>query len=305
VKIAHAFIALLVASVLLACRGADVPVEHVVVFGVDGLSPDGIHGADTPNIDSLIAEGSHSFTAEAVMPTSSAPNWASMIMAIPPEVHGMVVKKWDERAIRMQSYCGEPPGKLPPNIFRVIRAQRPSAKLVALYEWGGFARLLEQGDCTKKATHIPSRTAKAAEEHIAQEPPMLLFLHFGNVDNLGHRFGHGSKEYYEGVATVDEMIGRVLAALETAMIRDRTVVIVTSDHGGLGRAHGGDSPEEKLIPWIIAGPGIERGKTITDPIVTTDTAATIAAVLGIEPLACWTGRPVTAAFSRGRFVPDR
>lgn len=301
-KLARACCALLLVGVLFACGGGDEPVEHVVVFGVDGLSPDGIRGAETPNIDALVAAGAHSFTAEAVLPTTSGPNWASMIMGLPPEVHGILEKKWDQRAARRRSYCGNPPGELPPNIFRVTSAQRPSAEVVVFYEWAGFGELLEHGDCTKKKqTFVPQKTADAAVERIAASPPLLLFLQFVHVDNLGHRFGHGSEDYFRGVGMADEMIGRVLEALEQAGIRERTVVLVTSDHGGLGKAHGGDTPEERQIPWIIAGPGIARGKKITSPIVTTDTAATIAALLGVEPPACWTGRPVTSAFARGGF----
>ena len=294
--------ALLLVSILLACQGGGGPVEHVVVIGVDGLSPDGIHGADTPNIDALVAAGAHSFTAEAVMPTTSAPNWTSMITGLLPEVHGILEKRWDERAVRSRSYCGKPPGTLPPNLFRVTREQRPDADVVVFYEWGGFGPLLERGDCTKKKqTFVPTHTADAAVERIVATQPLLLFLQFVHVDNIGHRFGHGSERYYKAVSTTDEMIGRVLAALEQAEIRDRTVVLVTSDHGGLGKAHGGDTPEERLIPWIIAGPGIARGRAISDPILTTDTAATVASLLGVEAPACWTGRPVTAAFSRGWF----
>jgi hypothetical protein len=64
-------------------------VEHVVVIGVDGLNPNGIRVADTPNFDKLIKGGAHTFHARAVMPTSSSPNWASMIMGAGPEQHGV------------------------------------------------------------------------------------------------------------------------------------------------------------------------------------------------------------------------
>lgn len=285
---------------LLACGDPipDEPVEHIVVIGVDAMSPDGIRGATTPNIDALIAAGAHSFAARAVMPTTSPPNWASMLMGVPPDLHGIVDKKWDARAVRLRNHCGTDPGELPTNIFRVIRSQRPGADLVALYEWAGIGLLLQQSDCRKQQTYYPKRTAQTAIDEISETAPLLLFIQFVHVDNLGHRFGHGSQKYYEGVELADEMIGRVLTALDEAGIRERTVVLVTSDHGGVEKGHGGDSPEEILIPWIIAGPGIHRGKVIADPIATMDTAATVVALLGIDPPACWTGRPVTAAMKR-------
>lgn len=62
--------------------------KHVVVIGIDGLSPRGIEMADTPHIDALVASGAHTWKARGVFPTKSSPNWASMIMGAGPEQHG-------------------------------------------------------------------------------------------------------------------------------------------------------------------------------------------------------------------------
>jgi predicted AlkP superfamily pyrophosphatase or phosphodiesterase len=64
-------------------------VEHVVVIGVDGLSPDGVHKAKAPNLARMMKEGAYTLHARAVMPTVSSPNWASMIMGAGPEQHGV------------------------------------------------------------------------------------------------------------------------------------------------------------------------------------------------------------------------
>ncbi|MSU49719.1 MAG: hypothetical protein EXS37_11650 [Opitutus sp.] len=49
-------------------------VGHVVVIGVDGLSPLGILNTDTPQINALVQRGAHTWHARGVMPTSSSPN---------------------------------------------------------------------------------------------------------------------------------------------------------------------------------------------------------------------------------------
>ena len=36
-------------------------IKHVVVIGFDGLSPDGIRNASTPNFDKVIAEGASTY----------------------------------------------------------------------------------------------------------------------------------------------------------------------------------------------------------------------------------------------------
>lgn len=69
--------------------------ERVVIIGVDGLSPNGIRRSETPNIRKIMAAGAHTFHARAVMPTSSSPNWASMIMGAGPEQHGITSNDWE------------------------------------------------------------------------------------------------------------------------------------------------------------------------------------------------------------------
>ena len=74
------------------------------------------------------------------------------------------------------------------------------------------------------------------------------------------------------------------------------MLLVTADHGGVGKKHGGDTMAELEIPWIVHGYGVAAGKEIGTPVNTYDTAATVAYLLGLKPPACWIGRPVTEAF---------
>ena len=71
-------------------------IKHVVVIGFDGLSPDGIEKANTPNFDKLIKEGASTMHARSVLPSSSSSNWASMIMGAGPEQHGITSNDWEK-----------------------------------------------------------------------------------------------------------------------------------------------------------------------------------------------------------------
>ena len=44
---------------------------HVIIIGVDGLSPDGVIHAATPTLDDMMANGSWSLHARGVLPTTS------------------------------------------------------------------------------------------------------------------------------------------------------------------------------------------------------------------------------------------
>jgi predicted AlkP superfamily pyrophosphatase or phosphodiesterase len=277
----------------------DFGVKHVVVVGVDGLSPDGIRKSKAPTLHRMMKEGAYTLHARGVMPTVSSPNWASMIMGAGPEQHGVTSNDWapGKAAIRPTAVGSE--DGIFPTIFGVLRAQRPAAKIACFHDWDGFGRLFE-----RKAVDVVEDSdgpVKAAEHAVAclkQDHPALTFIHLDHVDGAGHDKGHGTPEYYAAVAEADRLIGLVLRGVEDAGIAGSTIVLVTSDHGGVGKKHGGETMAELEIPWILHGPGVAAGKELSSPVNTYDTAATIAFVLGLKAPDCWIGRPVREAFTR-------
>ncbi len=273
-------------------------VRHVVIVGVDGMSPDGVVVARTPHLDRLMRQGAYSMRARAVLPTSSGPNWASMIMAAQPEQHGVTSNDWrrDQRSIEPQQTGLDP--ALFPTIFGVLRQQRPDAYIASIYDWSGFGRLYEREavDFDRDAAG-PDDAVRGAVEQFASRRPTFTFIHLDHVDHAGHAHGHGTIQYYESVAHADVLIGRVLEGLDRAGMAEQTLVIVTSDHGGIGNGHGGESMDELEVPWIIRGPGVAAGRRLASAICLTDTAATAAWALGLNPPQAWRGRPVTEAFT--------
>lgn len=298
------------AMVVAACVGAvalngfaqessapDPKVEHVVVVGVDGMSPAGIAAAKTPNLDALMARGAFTMKARAVMPTSSSSNWASMIMGAGPEQHGITSNDWEPGQFEIAP-TATGPGGIFPTIFAVLREGRPESHLAVFYDWSGFGRLFEHEVVDWSAdTKGPEVTTQRAVEYIVAHRPTLTFIHLDHVDHAGHGHGWGSPEYIDSVEEADVFIGQVVQGVEQAGIAHTALVIVTSDHGGKGTGHGGSTMEEIEIPWIVAGPGVAEGRVITDPVDVYQTAATIAYVLNVSPPACWIAKPVSQAFS--------
>jgi predicted AlkP superfamily pyrophosphatase or phosphodiesterase len=290
--------AMLIASASARDVAAKDPVaEHVVVIGVDGLSPDGLRKAKVPVLDRMRKEGAWTFHARGVMPTVSSPNWASMIMGAGPEQHGITSNEWEPGKGAIAPTASGAGGGFP-TVFGVLRAQRPGAKIGIFHDWGGFARLVEPGVADRlEHPEGPKATAEKAVAYLKAERPTLTFIHLDHVDGAGHDHGHGTPQYYAAVEEADRLIGRILDGVKEAGIADRTVVLVTSDHGGKGKGHGGATMAEIEIPWIITGPGVARGREIQTPVNTFDTAATVAYVLGLKPPECWIARPVRSAFS--------
>jgi arylsulfatase len=95
--------------------------------------------------------------------------------------------------------------------------------------------------------------------------------------------------YDAGVAYADEQIGRLLKQLDELEIADRTLVVITSDHGeALGERGLFDHcclwDDTLKVPLIVAFPGrLEGGRTITEQVRSIDLLPTILDLLQLEP----------------------
>ncbi len=95
--------------------------------------------------------------------------------------------------------------------------------------------------------------------------------------------------YWKEVESVDERVGYLLDALDATGLRDRTLVVFTSDHGeGFGE-HGKFLHAERWyyqefvrIPLLLAGPGLASGRREDAPVSLVDLAPTLAELLGVE-----------------------
>lgn len=271
-------------------------IKHVVVIGFDGLSPDGLAHAKTPNFDKIIREGASTMHARAVLPTSSSTNWASMIMGAGPEQHGITSNNWEKNNFVLPTVV-KSEDFIFPTIFNDINKQIPDAEIGAIYHWGGFGRLFEKSAVNYDInTATEDETAKVASTYIKENNPTFTFIHFDHVDHAGHEFGHGTSEYYKSVEKADTLLAEVMEAITSSEMANETLVIITADHGGLGNGHGGETLQEIEIPFIVWGKSVKKNFKLGHPVYQYDNAATVAFALDIKmPLAC-IGRPVKNAF---------
>ncbi len=271
-------------------------VNHVVIIGCDGMSPDGILKAKTPSMDNLIQRGAYTLRARGVMPTSSSPNWASMIMGAGPEQHGITSNSWRPDKFEIAP-TAVGTGGIFPTIFSVLREQQPSAVIACFHDWSGFGGLFEREALDiVEDTDGPVNTTERAVAYFKAKQPNLTFIHLDHIDLAGHKYGHGTPEYYQSVEEADRLIGETVRGLETAGMLEQTILIITSDHGGVGKGHGGATMAEIEIPWIIAGPGVVSEKKLRSFVDTYDTAATVAHIFGLTAPDCWIAKPVLEAF---------
>lgn len=270
--------------------------KHVVIIGVDAMSPDGIINAKTPVLDDLVKKGSSTFSARGVLPTSSSTNWKSMISGSGPEQHGVTSNFWERDDFNFAPVTTGMENIFP-TLFGQYRQQSTDAKIAAVYAWEGFGRLIERSALSYDvAGESDEKTAQLAADYLVKEKPELLFVHLDWADHIGHVKGHKTAEYYSAIEQIDSQIGLIVKAAQSADLLKDTVFIISSDHGGIGFGHGGESLDELEIPFIIFGAGIKANHVIKQAVYTYDTAATVAYILGFEPHPAWIGRPVRTAF---------
>jgi len=59
----------------------------------------------------------------------------------------------------------------------------------------------------------------------------FFFIHFGEVDAKGHKFGENSKEYTEALISADFWLGKIIEELKSLGLYDNTLIYITADHG--------------------------------------------------------------------------
>ncbi|WP_316752506.1 alkaline phosphatase [Pedobacter gandavensis] len=272
-------------------------VKHVILIGCDGLGAYAIPDAQMPNLKKLMETGASSLEARSVLPSSSAVNWASMLMGAGPTEHGYT--EWGSKTPEIPSVTKTKYGIFP-SIFSVIRDQKPNAKTAVIYSWPGIGPLVEKDaiSIVVPGNDKDDFCADTTAAIIKREKPYFTFVHFDEPDHTGHEIGHRTPAYYEQLKKVDERIGKIVQAVKDAGIEKETIIMVSADHGGTGKGHGGKTLDEVQIPWVINGPGVKKNHQIKDVIITYDTAATLAWIMGLKLPQSWRGKAVTDSFGK-------
>ena len=161
----------------------------------------------------------------------------------------------------------------------------------------------EVGELT---TRLGEEATASVTRHARDSQPWFLYLAFNaphtplqaRADQLA-RFAaivdERRRTYAAMVATVDEAVGRILAALDTTGQRDRTLIFFLSDNGGPMtkrnanasvnsplRGQKGDVFEGGIrVPFLVSWPArLPAGRTYTHPVISLDILPTALAAAG-------------------------
>lgn len=264
---------------------ADEPpkVPRVLVIGIDGLRPDSLKIAKTPNLDRLITDGiliegtdirGSKSTTKA--DTVSGPGWSNILTGVWPDKHNVLTNDFSEP--RYNRY---------PHVFSRLREANPDAVTASFSTWAPIAEKIvasasvnenvsdDGNDYRKWDEKVTNRCV----DYLSDSNPDIVFWYQGQVDEMGHAHGfHPSvKAYTTAIETVDGNVAKVIDAIRarSSAGREDWLIIVCTDHGGIGTGHGGghQQPEVRTTFLILSGaavdPQAQHDKTYQVDIVPT------------------------------------
>lgn len=288
---------------MFSCTTTTTPVpqkkaNHVIFIGLDAWGSYSVEKANMPNVKKLMAEGSYTLQKRSVLPSSSAVNWATMFMGSGPELHGYT--EWGSQTPDLPSRIVNEHG-IYPTVFQLLRDAEPEAEIGCIYDWVGIKYLVDTLSLNHHQqgpdyTAYPTALCDMAVDYIKEKKPNLLAIIFDEPDHVGHSAGHDTPEFYAKLTELDGYVGRIIQAVQDAGFMDDTIFIVTADHGGINKGHGGKTMEEMETPFVIAGKNIKKGGEFQESMMQFDTGSTIAAIFNLEQPQVWTGRAMTQVF---------
>jgi arylsulfatase A-like enzyme len=320
VPYARRIAAWLLALALTACGGA--PATNLVIVSIDTLRSDVLqaYGEPRPTSPAILAFAGQGLVVEtAVSPSPwTLPAHASLLTGLYPTRHGV-----NSLVLGLPVEAQTLAERLAAAGWRTAAIVN-SKYLSSRYGWErGFAELEyipeTPGEAAPTAVH--PRAIEWLEQSASE--PFFLFLHYYDVHSdyrslpryerelirpyrgrangstrqlLLHERGkialgprdapHLLDRYAAGVRQMDDGVAALLAALEARGLAERTLVILTSDHGEELLEHGGVLHGRTLydevlrVPLVLRGPGVPAGRRLPGPASLVDVVPTVLSLLG-------------------------
>lgn len=275
------------------------PVKRVVIISWDGAKPvvmnSLIEEGKLPTLASLQVGSYLDLDAQTVVPSVTLPSHTSMLTGRPINEHKIT---WNDYQPERGFVKSE-------TVFELARQHGIGTAMIVAKEKFAHLNKPETVDYYFYERRAADSATTRAIDLLKDDTIGLLFLHLKEPDAAGHANGWGggmkdeapSDEYMEALQEADRVTGLLLNRLKLSESWNETVVIITSDHGGRGKSHGSDHPEDTSIPWAATGGKIQEKFNFSPslpnrPISTMDTAATALSLLGVRVPVDWSGRNI-------------
>ena len=317
--------ALILAALHVSCSSGPEPGDlagwNVLLVTIDTLRADrvgfmGYGGAETPVLDELAQKGVV-FENQVASAPVTLPSHATILTGLYPPAHG---------ALNNGLYS------LPEDVPTLATAlgsagYRTGAFIGAVVLAGGYGlargfdiyddrihgqREIGQAYRERRAEQVSELAAEWIRQGDSDEP-FFAWIHYYDPHAPyapPPAFRGRFRDPYDGeIAYTDESFGRVLGALRAGGLLERTLVIVTADHGE-AFGDGGELTHGILlrgstlrVPLVMQAPGkLPAGLRIDGVSSSADIAPTVLELLGVPPPEGMDGESLLGAIASGRTV---
>ena len=237
----------------------------VVLLSIDGLKPDYVleadtHGLKVPNLRLLVEEGVHATAVTGVFPTVTYPSHATMLTGVAPARHGIYSNHpfdplsrnqdgwyWYASDLKVRTLWDavEGAGLRSASVDWPVSVGADVSFNIAQYWRAGNAEdlkviralstkgLLEEAEAALGSYPEGNDYSIAADRRrtdfiefvLEKKEPAFLTAYFSGLDTVEHQTGPYSRETFEALEVLDELVGRLRAKAR--------VLCVVSDHGFL------------------------------------------------------------------------
>ncbi|HTF30448.1 MAG TPA: ectonucleotide pyrophosphatase/phosphodiesterase [Flavitalea sp.] len=237
-------------------------IEHVVLITIDGFRPDYYLDPSwhTTNLAMLLKDGVHAMGVNSVFPSITYPSHTTIVTGVWPAKHGVYYNSmfepngstgkiyWHDSSVKVPTLwtAAKEKGLKTAALFWPVNAGAPTDYNIA--DIGSMGEGIRE-QFSRPAGIIPELKAKLfndsarieyGKDHnvaaiaayiIKKDQPNLMTVHFFGVDHYSHQEGREGSLVSAAIADADSSVGIVIKAIKDAGIWDKTVFIVTGDHG--------------------------------------------------------------------------
>jgi predicted AlkP superfamily pyrophosphatase or phosphodiesterase len=241
-KLRYVWLSLLVLGCL-SCNsdGLEAPESYVVMVSFDGFRWDYTDLYDTPNFDSLAANGVKAGRMIPSFPTNTFPNHYTLATGLYPDHHGIIsnsffandlgkVYRISDRSMVQDpdAYFGEP-------IW--VTAEQQGVRSASYFWVGSEAPIMGARPAYWKEYDESIPFTERVDQVIdwlklpVRKRPALILLYFHEPDEVAHDFGPEHPETGRVVNALDSILGRLRTGIAQLELADRVNLVVLSDHG--------------------------------------------------------------------------
>ena len=237
--------------------------RKVLIIGMDGVRSDALQQANTPNIDALISNSFFTYESYHRGITVSGPSWSTIMCGVEYNKHGVTDNSYANSQYNTYPYFPTRAKSCLPDLYCVQISQwAPMSDNVYNDGWD-LKLLVQDGQGNQSVT--------AAQNQLVNPNLDAMFVYFDECDLAGHASGFSPNNpiYMNAIETVDGHIGSIMTALQNrpGYADEEWIILLTTDHGGIGNGHGGNSSQERGIWWIGSGNNLSPKQMtgVTDP----------------------------------------